>query len=108
MSKKYIVKEKSGCGCWTFFGFLIIAGIFMTYLPIIAGVAVIAAIIWGIVYYPKYKVNKQRKQDEAEIAERERQIELERRRMDLENQEKELKSKRNDNNETEDSNWDDF
>lgn len=108
MSKTYIVKEKSGCGCWTFLGFIIIAGVFMTYLPIIAGIAIVAAIIWGIIYYPKYKVKKQRQQEENDIAERERQLELEKRRIELDNQEKDIRNQNNNINESNDSNWDDF
>lgn len=108
MSKRYVIKEESNSGCWSFLGIMIVLGIFVAYLPIIAGIAVILAIIWRIFYYPKYKAEKQRKKEEAEIAERERQLDLEQKRMDLEARERELKAQRNKSQELKDDTWDDF
>ena len=108
MSKKYVIKKESNSGCWSFFGVMLALGIFVAYLPIIAGIAVVAAIIWGIIYYPKYKAEKQRKMEEAEIAERERQLELEQKRMALEARERELKAQRDQSYGGEDDAWDDF
>lgn len=108
MSKRYVVTEESGCGC----GSLVVGAIFLSiiypYVPYLVGIIVIIAIIWLIIYIPKYNKKKKRQMEEDELAEREHQLILEQRRMDLEVREREMRNKRNRLNGDRDSSWDDF
>ena len=104
MAKRYIVTEDKGCGCGSFIGFVIVVGILMTIAPyLLMGLAVIL-IVAAIIYIPRYRENKRRNLEEAEIAERERQYELKKRRAEIEEKERKLNSKAN----QQDDNWEDF
>lgn len=106
MAKRYVVREESGCGCGSFFVFAIVASVLMTIAPYLLIAVLVIAVIAGIIYYPKYKSNKQRKKDEADLAERERQIELTKRRRDLDRQEQELNGPKG--SDSSDDEWKDF
>lgn len=108
VAKRYIVTEDSGCGCGgcgTIFAFLILGSILISIAPYLLAGLVVILIIVGIIYYPKYKENKQRKKQEAEFAERERQIEIELRKRELEKREKEVFGHKNSDDV---DNWEDF
>ena len=108
MAKRYVVTEESGCGCGSFF-FGAIALMFISpFIPFLAGILAVVAIIWLIIYIPKYRVKKQQQREYDELAERERQLDLQQKIMDLEAREKELRKKQEDFTDSKDNSWDDF
>lgn len=108
MGKRYIVTEDNGCGCsgcGTVFAFLIIGSILISIAPYLLAALLVILIIVGIIYYPKYKENKNHQKQEKEFADREKQIEIELRRRELEKREKEVFGNKSSNEPTD---WDDF
>ncbi|MGM7316024.1 hypothetical protein ABRY77_10525 [Enterococcus casseliflavus] len=106
MAKRYIVTEDNGCGCLSgcggVIGFLLIGSFLMVIAPYLIGFFVVLAIILGIIFIPKIRLNKQKQREEAELDERERRLALEQRRRDLERREKEMSSS------SERKDWSDF
>lgn len=85
MSKTYVVKENSGCGCGTLLVAVLILSVIGSIMPYIAVFLVffaIAALIWYlIVRKPQIDIQKAKRQEEEEIAEIERQNALKRRKI---------------------------
>lgn len=85
MSKTYVVKENSGCGCGTLLVAVLILSVIGSIMPYIAVFLVffaIAVLIWYlIVRKPQIDIQKAKRQEEEEIAEIERQNALKRRKI---------------------------
>lgn len=101
MGKRYADKKKSGCGCGTIFGVLLLISLVITYWPFFVLVALIALAIWYFKYYPQQKVRKQQAKEIKDIEEVEEKIALENRRLQVKSKEAILKKEHAKLNKTE-------
>lgn len=89
MGKRYVLKQERGCGtgCFSIFGFIILGSVLISIAPFLLAIVAVVAVVWAIMYFPKYKTNRERRQREDDLAERERRLDYERRKRDIERRE---------------------